>query len=85
MDCLGIFTSGNFAFKILRILETKGYVFEVVSIPCIIAKGGCGYCIKFPSEYKELIITTANENKMPIVEIYEVIPGFTRNKYKKIY
>jgi len=85
MECLAIFDSGNFVFNICRIMEEKGYTFEVVSTPCQIAKSGCGYSLKFPIEYKDLVIKTSIEYKMPVREIYKIIPLFTKNKYEKIY
>ncbi|HHW49754.1 MAG TPA: DUF3343 domain-containing protein [Clostridiaceae bacterium] len=85
MECLAIFDSGNYAFNFCSIMEKKGYVFEVVSTPCQIAKSGCGYSLKFPIEYKDLVIKTADEYKMPVREIYKIIPLFSKNKYEKIY
>ncbi|KNY29764.1 DUF3343 domain-containing protein [Pseudobacteroides cellulosolvens] len=84
MDCLGIMESGNYVYKLCSILEKKGYVFEVVSVPCHIAKSGCGYCLKFPEEYMDLVVNEAYVNKMPILEIYQVKPGFKKNKYTLI-
>jgi len=85
MDCLAIVDSGNYAFKLLNLLERKGYAFEVVPVPCQIARNGCGYCLKFPIEYMELIIAEGLENKIPVREIFRIIPLFSRNKYEKIY
>jgi hypothetical protein len=84
MDCLGILQSGNYAFNLCCLLERKGFVFEVVSTPCQIAKGGCGYCLKFPESYKDLVIAEGLANNLPIHEIYGIQPGFTKNKYVKI-
>jgi len=81
---LAILDSGNYAFNLCRILEKKGYVFEVISTPCQIAKDGCGYCIKFPLEYKKLLLDEALANKITVREIYKIIPLYTRNKYEKI-
>jgi len=83
MDCLAVFNSGNYAMHVSRLLQMKGYVFDVVSTPCKIATGGCGYSIKFPCEYKDLIISEAKKNNIPIGEIYKVIPMFMKNKYEK--
>lgn len=85
MDCLAIFESGNYTFNICRILESRGYVFELISTPCQIAKGGCGYCLKFPIEYKDLIINVGNECKTPVIEMFKIIPQYLKNKYEKIY
>ncbi|MCR4436841.1 MAG: DUF3343 domain-containing protein [Clostridiales bacterium] len=85
MDCLALLDSGNFAYKLCSIFEKKGYIFEVVSTPCHIAKDGCGYCIKFPAEFKELLVSEGIKNKTPIREIYKIIPAYKKNKYEKIY
>jgi hypothetical protein len=77
--------SGNYVYALNSALVKKGYVFEVVSTPCHIAKGGCGYCLRFPFEYKDLIINEGKINRMPIAEIYKIIPLFSRNKYERIY
>ena len=82
---IAMLDSGNFVFSLCRILERKGYVFEVVSIPCQIAKSGCGYCLKFPAEYMDLIIREGAGSNMPIREIFKVIPMFSKNKYEKVY
>ncbi|HEY9059954.1 MAG TPA: putative Se/S carrier-like protein [Pseudobacteroides sp.] len=83
MDCLGILESGNYAYKVCSILERKGYVFEVVSIPCQISKSGCGHCLKFPEEYTDVVVREAALNRTPIMEIYVIKPGYNKNKYIK--
>jgi len=85
MYCYAVFNSGNHAIRLCTILERKGYVFEVVSTPCQIAKGGCGYSIKLPIEYKDLIINEARANNIPIKSIYKSVPGITKNKYERIF
>ncbi len=85
MECLAILKSGNYAFNLCNILESKGYVFDVVSTPCQIASGGCSYCIKFPEEYKDIIINEGLANGIYVMEIYKIYPGFSKNKYIKIY
>lgn len=85
MDAIAILDSGNYALKLCTVLERKGYVFEVVSTPCQIAKGGCSYCLKFPVEYRDLVLQEALFNKLAIREIYQVEPQFTKNKYTRIY
>jgi hypothetical protein len=85
MEGLAIFNSGNYAFAIYNVLEKKGLVFEVVATPCKIARGGCGYCLRFPIEYMEMIINEGKLNKMPVLEVYKIIPLFSRNKYERIY
>lgn len=85
MKCLAMLSSGNYVFALYNILEKKGYVFEVVSTPCHIAKGGCGYCLKFPIEYMDLVISEGRSNTMPVMEVYKVIPQYSKNKYERIY
>lgn len=85
MDCLAVMDSGNYAISLCRALERKGFIFEVVSIPCQIAKHGCGYCIKLPFEQKDLIIEEGKLNRIPVREIYTIEKHLTRNKYDRIY
>jgi hypothetical protein len=74
--------SGNHALRLASILERSGYVFEVVATPCQIAKGGCGYSIKFPMEYKDLLVQKALVNNIGITAIYRAIPGFSKIHYE---
>lgn len=82
---IAIMDSGNYALQLCSILERKGYVFEVISTPCQVAKGGCGYCLKFPLEYKDLVLQQAHANGIMIREIYQIVPQTMKNKYIKIY
>lgn len=84
VDCLAILKSGNYAFALCRALERKGYVFEVVSTPCQIAREGCGYCLKFPESYMDVVTNEGNANRLVILEIYRIQPGFNKNRYIKI-
>lgn len=77
--------SGNYALKLCSALEKKGYVFEVVPTPCHIAKSGCGYCIKFPLEYMDVVLQEAQLNNVVIREVYKVEPQPLKNNYVKIY
>jgi hypothetical protein len=85
MYCLAILDSGNYVLSLCRAMEKKGYIFEVVSTPCAIARSGCGYCLKFPEEYSSILIEEGMANKCIIREIYRVIPEFSKNRYVKIY
>ncbi|MGE5613056.1 MAG: DUF3343 domain-containing protein [Bacillota bacterium] len=85
MDGIAIVDSGNYALKLAAILEKKGYFFEVASTPCHIAKSGCSYCLKFPLEYKDLVLREAFLNKIVIREIYKIEPQLMHNNYIKIY
>lgn len=84
MYCLAMLDSGNYVFSLCRKLERKGYVFEVIATPCQIAKGGCGYCLKLPVEYKDLVVGEGFANNMPVREMYLVVPLGMKNKYEKI-
>jgi hypothetical protein len=77
--------SGNYAYSLCRALEQKGYVFEVVSTPCQIAKDGCGYCLKFPEQYMTVVLGQARESRIEVREIYRIVPLFSKNKYEKVY
>jgi hypothetical protein len=85
LDGIAILDSGNYALKLCSILEKKGYVFEVTSTPCHIARNGCSYCLRFPLEYSDMVIQEARSNSIIIREIYRVEPYLTRNKYVRVY
>jgi hypothetical protein len=36
-------------------------------------------------EYMDIIIKEGMMNRMPVLEIYKIIPLFSKNKYEKIY
>ena len=82
--CVAIFDSGNYVFNVCRILEKKGYVFEVTATPCQIAKGGCGYCLRFPEDYKDIVVDTARDSGFLLREMYKVVPLFNKNKYERL-
>ncbi len=85
MYYLALFDSGNYVFSLSRVLEKKGYVFEIVSTPCHIAKGGCSYCLKFPGEFMDMVISEGKLNNTTVREIFKVIPLLSKNRYEKIY
>jgi len=85
MYCVALLDSGNYVLSLCKALERKGYVFEVISTPCQIAKGGCGYCLKFPLEYKDVVINEGFANLTPVREIYKVINAVTKNRYERIF
>jgi len=84
MYCLGLMESGNYAYHICRLFERKGKVFEVVPVPCKIARGGCGYCLKFPIEFIEEVKAAGNDCGMPIREIYKIVPALMKIDYEKL-
>lgn len=85
MYCLGILDSGNYVFRLGRLLKSKGYPVEIVSTPCKIAKDGCGFCLRFPLQYKDIVINEGIEAGTFIREIYEIVNVSYKNVYKKIY
>jgi hypothetical protein len=85
MDCLATLDSGNYAYHLCRALERKGYVFEVISTPCQIARDGCGYCLKFPIEYKDLVINEGIGNNTPVRHMYSITPLYSKNRYDRIF
>lgn len=82
--CIGIMDSGNFAHSLCGALERKGFIFEVIATPCHIARTGCGYSLKFPEEYLEMVMAEAKVKGFPIREVYRMIPMFNKNKYEKL-
>lgn len=85
MDCLAVYDSGNYTIKMSRHFERKGLAFEVISLPCKIASHGCGYCLKFPEEYIDSVISESKNLGYPVREIYRVKKGLMKNTYEKIH
>lgn len=85
MLSIAIMDSGNYALALCRALERKGYVFEVVSTPCQLAKSGCGYCIKYPSEFTELVVREGKDIGIPVREVFNIIPYGFKNRYEKVW
>lgn len=83
-NCVAIFDSGNYVFNVCRILEKKGYVFEVIATPCQIAKGGCGYCLKFPEDCTDIVVKTAKDSGFLLRELYRIVPMFNKNRYERL-
>ena len=82
---IAIVDSGNYAMSLCRILERKGYVFEVVSTPCQIARNGCGYSLRFPLEFMNLVLEEGKANNIVVREIYRVIRLGMKNRYEKVW
>ena len=81
---IAIFDSGNYAMNLCRILEKKGYVFEIVSTPCQIARNGCSYCLKFPFEFKDMVVNEGKANNVAVREMYKVVNQVTKNRYDRV-
>ncbi len=84
MEGIAILDSGNYALKLCSTLEKKGYIFEVTSTPCHLAKNGCSYCLRFPIEFVDLILQEAHSGNISINEIYKVERQLTKNKYVRV-
>jgi len=85
MDGIAVFDSGNHARLLCSILERKGYVFEVIATPCQIAKTGCGYSLRFPLRYMDVVLQEARLHGIVVREIYRIERQVPRNKYVKVY
>lgn len=84
MDCLAVYDSGNYVIKMCRHFERKGYAFEVISLPCKISHTGCSYCLKFPEEYKDMVVSESRALNYPVRYLYRVVKGQLKNTYEKI-
>lgn len=84
MDILYIMESSNFAARLSQILKEKGIETEIISIPCKIAKDGCGHCLEAEDIYMDQIIEEAKNNKLIIKEIYQVTGDYHKLFYKKV-
>lgn len=84
MDCIALYDSGNYAYRICRVFEQKGIVFQVISTPCKVSKAGCGYCLLFPEQYLNQVINTSVSYGCPVREVYRIEYVNDRKKYIKI-
>ncbi len=85
MEGIAILDSGNYALKLCSIFEKKGYIFEVTSTPCQLAKNGCSYCLRFPVEFSNMVLQEALLNNIVVREMFKVIPQLTKNRYERIF
>ena len=84
MDCIALYDSGNYAYRICRVFEQKGIVFQVISTPCKVTKTGCGYCLLFPEKYLSHVISVSAANGFKVKEVYRIELVQDRKKYVKI-
>lgn len=84
MDCIALYDSGNYAYRICRVFEQKGLVFEVISTPCRVSRTGCGYCLKFPEEYLNRVVAESRAYQCPVREAFRVVASNGRNHYVNI-
>lgn len=84
MDCIALYDSGNYAYRICRVFEQRGIVFQVISTPCKVTKTGCGYCLLFPEEYLDQVIKTSIAYGCPVREAYRIVMAQNKKNYVKI-
>ncbi|MDF2988064.1 MAG: hypothetical protein K0R50_3574 [Eubacterium sp.] len=84
MDCIAVFKTSNYVYKMESALKKKGYKFEIVPTPCHVARGGCSLCLKFPEEYLSIVRLEAISCNTPVRAIFRIIPGEARNRHERI-
>lgn len=84
MDCIALYDSGNYAYRICRVFEQSGVVFQVISTPCKVTKTGCGYCLLFPEEYLNKVVSTSKAYGCPVREVYRIMIRQDKKNYVKI-
>lgn len=84
MDCIALYDSGNYAYRVCRIFERKGLVFEVIATPCKISSTGCGYSLKFPLECLKEVLAESLVCGCPAREVYRIVEHDMRKDYIKI-
>ena len=85
MHCLALTDSGNYTMNLSRILQNKGYMFDVIATPSKLSRGNCGYSLKFQEEYLDDVINAGRMNNIPVKEIYRVKSYDNKTTYEKIY
>lgn len=84
VDCIALYDSGNYAYRICRIFEQRGIVFQVISTPCKVTKTGCGYCLLFPELYLDQVVTASVAYGCPVREAFRIVMVQDRKNYIKI-
>jgi hypothetical protein len=84
VDCIALYDSGNYAYRMCRVFEQQGIVFEVISTPCKVSSTGCGYCLLFPEEYLNLVVAQSSVNYCPVREAYRVVMRDERKNYIRV-
>ncbi len=84
MECIALYDSGNYAYRVCRVFEQRGIVFQVISTPCKVTKTGCGYCLLFPMEYLNQVVNVSHTLDCPVREAYRVEFAGDRKSYIKI-
>lgn len=84
VDCIALYDSGNYAYRVCRVFEQRGIVFQVISTPCKVTKTGCGYCLLFPEEYLSQVVSTSVAYGCPVREAYRITMAYDRKNYIKV-
>ena len=84
VDCIALYDSGDYAYRVCRVFEQKGIVFQVISTPCKVTKTGCGYCLLFPDKYLDQVINVSAANGFQVKEVYRIEYNQGRKKYIRI-
>jgi len=84
MNVILILESGNFVLFLYKELKKNGITTQVVPIPCKIAHGGCGYCLKFDISNLDTIKKIASSQQIVIKEMYKEINLFSKKKFEKL-
>jgi hypothetical protein len=84
VDCIALYDSGNYAYRVCRVFEQQGITFQVISTPCRVTKTGCGYCLLFPEEYLNHVINASVANGFQVKEVYRIEYIQNRKKYVRI-
>jgi len=84
VDCIALYDSGNYAYRICRVFEQKGITFQVISTPCKITRTGCGYCLLFPEEYLNQVLSVSAAHGFQVKEVYRIEEHQGRKKYIRI-
>lgn len=84
MECIALYDSGNYAYRVCRILEMNGLVFEVIATPCGISNTGCGYCLRFPYEFLSTVLAESLACGCPVRAAYKVVEQNHKREYIRI-
>jgi hypothetical protein len=84
VDCIALYDSGNYAYRMSRIFEQQGISSQVISTPCIVAKTGCGYCLLFDYKYLNHVLNQSKLYNCPVKEVYKIGKIRDKNNYIKI-
>lgn len=84
MDCIALYDSGNYAYRVARIFQQRGYTFEVISTPCRISRTGCGYCLLFPFTFLKSVLAESLACGCPVREAFQIVEKNGKREYIKV-